>query len=293
MPRKKSTQQATPPSHSQVRSLLLQNALTGVPKAAHPQYKPVELNWPTELATLLSNDDNAVILFYKPDCIHCLSFKPVFNDLANLIHESNSQPWNTPIVFAQIDAEKWLKEVNTLIPNFLGDPVTNRGYPTILFKRSDGSNVVWEQDRPPTFDNIVTFMAEFYDEPTLLPITEPLWQVANNDTDPDFLYFYSDNVTLVPRFEAAFPLDEHFSDRSQGMRTASYLIQNIPQLYENALAVPVNLMDRRDIGVPTIYDTRDDSVHAYRDAHAWLKNYLGIGSSGETEEVEEYEEIED
>lgn len=233
--------------------------------------KPVELNFPSELDNLLSTDDNAVIYFYKPQCPFCAKFKPIYDSLANDIHRTNLNPSSVPIVFAEIDGHKWKNAINRLRPGFLGDPVNKRGYPTILFKRKDGTAITWDPELPRTDYNIAALMSLFFQDPTLIPIFDNLYDLMNNP-QPEFIYFYSDNTSIIPRFNN--DLDPYFVGQENAVKSMNYSFFINPDLAKKGAAFPINSMDRSDLKIPLIYDTRENKEYAYRDAHKWMIHKL-------------------
>lgn len=233
--------------------------------------KPLELNYPKELDNLMSTADNAVVYFYKDGCPYCAEFNPIYESLANDVHRTNLDKDAVPIVMARIDGHRWKDAINRLRPGFLGDSVNKRGYPTILFKRGDGTAVTWDSKLPRTDYNIAGLMSTFYGDPTLMPIVDDLSKYMNNK-DPEFVYFYSDNATVIPRFVEE--PDPNFVNRENAVKTLNYLFLVNDDLRGKGAAFPVNRMDRPDLRIPSIYDRRDRQEYAFRDAHRWALREL-------------------
>jgi thiol-disulfide isomerase/thioredoxin len=242
--------------------------------------KPLELNYPKELDNIMSTEDNAVVYFYKPGCPYCAEFRPVYETLANDVHRTNLNRGAVPIVMAQMDGHRWKDAINRLRPGFLGDPVNGRGYPTILFKRGDGKALTWDPRHPRTDYNIAGLMSSFYGDETLMPITQELHSVMNNP-DPEYVYFYSDNTAVVPRFVQE--PDPNFVDRESAVKTLNYLFLLNDDLRSRGAAFPVNRMDRPDLRIPSIFDRRDGHEYAFRDSHRWAMRELDRSRQRTTE----------
>jgi thiol-disulfide isomerase/thioredoxin len=256
---------------------------------------PLELESPAELDNLMSTDDNAVVYFYKPECPYCIQFAPVYASLAADVHRTNrGSPIASalgmapvPIVMAKIDGARHRQGINDLRPDFIG-PTYGRGYPTVLFKRgADKVGVTWDSSKPREREAIAQLMAQFYDDPTLLPMDAQSLVRTMRNPDPEFVYFGSDNIELVPRFVR--PLDPSYVDIEDGLETLALLFNLDPALAARGAFFPVNQADRTDIAIPSIVQvTRDGdggsaietTTYANRDAHRWaagtLADQLGI-----------------
>lgn len=233
--------------------------------------KPIELNWPEELDNLMSTSDNAVVYFYKPGCPYCADFNPVYNSLAKEIHRTNLDPGAVPIVMTRMNGHQWKDAINDLRPGFLGDPVNKRGYPTVLFKRGDGTALTWDSEKPRTETNISGLMSVFYGDESLMPNLTDLNTVMYNP-DPEFLYFYSDIPSTIPRLVE--PLNPSFTSREKAIQSLTYLFATDPELSHRGAAFPINIMDRPDIRIPSIVDLRDGREYALRDSHRWALREL-------------------
>ena len=181
--------------------------------------KPLELNYPSELDKLMSNEENAVVLFYKPFCEHCANFKYTFKDLADNIHRTNLRSGSVPIVLAQMDGEKHRSEIEQLRPGFLTNPVPVRGYPTILFKRGDGVGYIYDPELPRDTFTVTRAMSQFFGDPSLYALNVDDLNKTMKNPNPDFVYLYSNTVDVVPRFVK--PLNASFTNREDGVKSLS------------------------------------------------------------------------
>lgn len=256
---------------------------------------PLELQSAAELDNLMSTDDNAVVYFYKPECPYCKMFAPDYEALAADVHRTNlASPVAAaagiapvPIVMAQIDGARHREAINALRDGFLG-PRYGRGYPTVLFKRgADKAGVTWDSTQPRTRENIARLMSRFYNDPTLTPMDAAALADTMRNPDPEFIYFGSDNVTLVPRFVR--PLDPSYVSIEDALATMALLFSADAPLAARGLFYPVNQADRKDIPIPAIVQVTQDGerldppvTYSNRDAHRWaaaaLANQLGLAS---------------
>ncbi|BCU03750.1 disulfide isomerase [Pandoravirus japonicus] len=258
---------------------------------------PLELESPAELDNLMSTDDNAVVYFYKPECPYCKQFAPVYADLAADVHRTNrGSPAASvlgaapvPIVMAKIDGARHREGINALRDGFLG-PKHGRGYPTVLFKRgADKVAVTWDSTKPREREAIAALMAKFYGDPTLAPMDPARLAQTMRNPDPEFVYFGSDNIELVPRFVRA--LDPSYVDVEDALATLALLFTIDAPLAARGAFYPANRADRKDIAIPSIVVINDRgatdndgdgdmTTYANRDAHRWaaaaLADQLGI-----------------
>nr|UMO79682.1 Disulfide isomerase [Pandoravirus aubagnensis] len=245
---------------------------------------PLELQSAAELDNLMSTDDNAVVYFYKPECPYCKIFAPDYEALAADIHRTNlTSP--VPIVMAQIDGARHRDAINALRDGFLGARY-GRGYPTVLFKRgADKVGVTWDSTQPRTRENIARLMSRFYNDPTLAPMDATALADTMRNPDPEFIYFGSDNVTLVPRFVR--PLDPSYVNIEDALATMALLMSVDAPLAARGAFYPVNQADRKDIPIPAIVQVTQDGerldppvTYSNRDAHRWaaaaLADQLGL-----------------
>ncbi|AVK74826.1 Disulfide isomerase [Pandoravirus quercus] len=263
---------------------------------------PYELESPAELDNLMSTADNAVVYFYKPECPYCKQFAPVYADLAADVHRTNrGSPAASilgmapvPIVMAKIDGARHREGINALRDGFLG-PKYGRGYPTVLFKRgADKVGVTWDSSKPREREAIASLMAKFYGDPTLAPMDPARLAQTMRNPNPEFIYFGSDNIELVPRFVRA--IDPSYVDIEDALATLGLLFAVDAPLAARGAFYPANRADRADIALPSIAvigeggvaandngNNGDDSnvtTYANRDAHRWaavaLADQLGI-----------------
>lgn len=260
---------------------------------------PYELDSPAELDNLMSTADNAVVYFYKPECPYCKQFAPVYADLAADVHRTNrGSPAASilgmapvPIVMAKIDGARHREGINALRDGFLG-PKYGRGYPTLLFKRgADKVGVTWDSSKPREREAIADLMANFYGDPTLAPMDPARLAQTMRNPDPEFIYFGSDNIELVPRFVRA--IDPSYVDIEDALATLGLLFAVDAPLAARGAFYPANRADRADIALPSIVvigeggvgtNNNDDgsnvTTYANRDAHRWaaaaLADQLGI-----------------
>ncbi|AGO82519.1 Disulfide isomerase [Pandoravirus dulcis] len=259
---------------------------------------PLELESPAELDNLMSTDDNAVVYFYKPECPYCKQFAPAYADLAADVHRTNrGSPAASvlgaapvPIVMAKIDGARHREGINALRDGFLG-PKYGRGYPTVLFKRgADKVAVTWDSTKPREREAIAALMAKFYGDPTLAPMDPARLADTMRNPDPEFVYFGSDNIELVPRFVRA--LDPSYVDVEDALATLALLFTIDAPLAARGAFYPANRADRKDIAIPSIVVINDRgatsngggdgdmTTYANRDAHRWaaaaLADQLGI-----------------
>ncbi|AVK77012.1 Disulfide isomerase [Pandoravirus macleodensis] len=254
---------------------------------------PLELQSAAELDNLMSTDDNAVVYFYKPECPYCKMFAPDYEALAADVHRTNlASPVAAaagiapvPIVMAQIDGARHREAINALRDGFLGARY-GRGYPTVLFKRgADKVGVTWDSTQPRTRENIARLMSRFYNDPTLAPMDATALADTMRNPDPEFIYFGSDNVTLVPRFVR--PLDPSYVNIEDALATMALLMSVDAPLAARGAFYPVNQADRKDIPIPAIVQVTQDGerldppvTYSNRDAHRWaaaaLADQLGL-----------------
>ncbi|AGO84125.1 Disulfide isomerase [Pandoravirus salinus] len=251
---------------------------------------PYELESAAELDNLMSTADNAVVFFYMSECGYCKQFAPVYADLAADVHRTNrGSPAASmlgvapvPIVMAKIDGPRHREAINALRDGFLG-PKYNRNYPTVLFKRgADKVGVTWDSTKPREREAIAALMAKFYGDPTLAPMDPARLATTMRNPDPEFIYFGSDNIELVPRFVRA--LDPSYVDIEDALATLALLFAVDAPLAARGAFYPANRADRADIPIPSIAivgeDDNDVTTYARRDAHRWaaaaLADQLGV-----------------
>ncbi|WBR14492.1 Disulfide isomerase [Pandoravirus kuranda] len=254
---------------------------------------PLELQSAAELDNLMSTDDNAVVYFYKPECPYCKMFAPDYEALATEVHRTNlGSPVTAaagiapvPIVMAQIDGARHRDAINALRDGFLGARY-GRGYPTVLFKRgADKVGVTWDSTQPRTRENIARLMSRFYDDPTLAPMDTAALANTMRNPEPEFIYFGSDNLTLVPRFVR--PLDPSYVNIEDALATMALLFSADAPLAARGAFYPVNQADRKDIPIPAVVQVTQNGerlnplvTYSNRDAHRWaaaaLADQLGI-----------------
>nr|UDO47608.1 disulfide isomerase motif-containing [Pandoravirus massiliensis] len=268
---------------------------------------PLELQSAAELDNLMSTDDNAVVYFYKPECPYCKMFAPDYGALAADVHRTNrGSPVSAavgvapvPIVMAQIDGARHRDAINALRDGFLGARY-GRGYPTVLFKRgADKVGVTWDSTQPRTRENIARLMSRFYNDPTLAPMDAAALTDIMRNPDPEFVYFGSDNITLVPRFVR--PLDPSYVNIEDALATMALLSTLDPQLAARGAFYPVNQADRKDIPIPAIVQVKQGGerltpfvTYSNRDAHRWaaaaLADQLGIAPPVPADVRQQYEQ---
>jgi hypothetical protein len=230
--------------------------------------RPLDLRFPEELENLLQTGDNAVITFYREGCAFCKMFEPVYKDLAANIHRTNLQPGAVPIVMAQMDGGVWRDEVRALLP-----PGALDSFPSIVFKRgADGTLQQWDRTKPRDKVEIMQFMARFFGDRSMTPVSSRVLLRTMRDPNPRFVFFSSD-IDVIPRFVPA--VDPDFVDRENALHALNYAFIMRPDLAHGGLFVPVNVADRPDIRVPTIYvfgrsGSSDDREWGMRDAARWV-----------------------
>jgi thiol-disulfide isomerase/thioredoxin len=230
----------------------------------------VELNDFEDLDRLISSDSvYCVICFYSPECPHCISFMPHYDEIASQIHRTNLLYSSVPIVISKIDGKKHKDIINQMQPGFLTK------YPTILFKKDLEETFTWPDDEPRTSSNILKRMSEFFDDPTLYPSGEELHMLMNNK-NPKFLYFCVETPN-VQRFNVD-ELDPYFTNQLSGIRSINTFFRNNPEIAKQGAAIPVNTLGRLDIKVPTICvldESGKESEHyTMRDAVKWLRDNI-------------------
>ncbi|MDE2588155.1 MAG: hypothetical protein KGL95_00595, partial [Patescibacteria group bacterium] len=57
----------------------------------------------------------------------------------------------------------------------------------------------------------------------------------------------------------------------EGNTMCSSVFYYYPELAKRGVAIPINDLDRRDIAVPSVIDSRDKKQYRYRDCQRWLK----------------------
>jgi thiol-disulfide isomerase/thioredoxin len=242
------------------------------PRTPFDYIGPAELGTVQDLDWALGNHENVVILFYWPTCPYCIDFDPVYRRVAELVHRSNARAGAVQIAMLQMDAKEHRDAIESRRAGM------SRPVPKVLFKRRDGKGKLFSA-RVRTVDTLLNAMADFYDDDGMRPVTNDLDVVMNgNDVaDPDFVFFYNDEHLYAPRF--AFPY-RAMRTEEEGVTDITFMLTQ-PDAASTALrargvaiSVGRDRLDRPDVPVPSIYDTRTDTFHRGRRAMLWLESKL-------------------
>lgn len=248
------------------------------PVHVQPLMHALEIPSVNVLNKMLESPNNVAIFFTKKGCPHCKAFKPVWDDIARNIHSSNMKPQSVPIIIAKIDGYKFKDELEQLRPGWNN----NRAYPTILFKKPNFDNgsietVEWDRKVERSKENLLDFMALFYDDPTLVTYTPPIETLMNNP-NPEFIFLYSSAFPMVDRFRDCIS-DLPMMDVISGNTMIQSAFMQYPEIARRGMAIAVNDADRADFPVPAIIDMRSDREFRYRDAQRWMQAEIAKANS--------------
>jgi thiol-disulfide isomerase/thioredoxin len=245
-----------------------------------PYYKPIKDMY--DLDMICAGTDHAVIFFYATYCGYCKRFNPTFDQVAELMSKYKRSVSN-PIKFYKMDGNKFRYEINAAMPGFFNDdnenPSMRRMFPTILFKkwnRETDTATCWSWDyridRNARF--LMQHISEAFEDPELMPHPNDLDQLMTNEENPEFVFFYTNALPIVPACTKQLMIDR-MTNRMDGVMTLSMEFYKHPEIARKGVAVPVNDADRRDFPAPAIFDCLTGETHKYRDAEVWLAKKIG------------------
>lgn len=196
---------------------------------------------------------HVVFYFNKPTCPYCLDFSPLYEFVAQKVHQSGA-----PMYMFMMDGPTFRPLMEKHHPGMVPS------FPTVLFRHKDGRLYRWDTDIR-TFQGLVGDMGRFFDDPEMQVYDHHIDKILDSQ-DPRWVYFYRPSLPLVPRFARRDPM----IDVLEGCNSTSLLLLNTPDIAKDTCALDTEALDRPDIPVPALVDRQGNNTIAYRQLQEWL-----------------------
>lgn len=200
---------------------------------------------------------NCVFYLNKPTCPYCLDFTPMYEFIAQKVHQSNGLEHGFIYMF-MMDGPHFRETLNKVKPDLV------QFFPSVVFKGGEGRLHVWKPEAR-SYPALINDMGRFFGGRDMMAVDVDMDRLLDSET-PRYVYFYKQILPLVPRFVLNRPM----VDVLDGCMSTSMNLLNRSEVARATCAVDVDKLDRPDIPYPSLYDMQTKEFHSLRELQRWL-----------------------